>query len=204
MPQPLSKVADNASVVMCNAGDRPLKHNPPLGVLAMEAIISWSNVEQFMLNTYLQMMGGPNELAAVAYLALETQSAKTDAINAIADKVLDKEKRALLAAILKVAKTSQKGRDKLAHHIWGYSPQIPDGFLLVHPKDALADRLDHDAIYVWKDADFQGIIRQNDRLCGFGLRFNFLLRTPPWMKPNELYRELCAEPEIQERLDRQA
>jgi hypothetical protein len=76
MPQPLSRVKRDAGVIMCNAGDRPLNHNPALGILAMEAIISWSNVESFMLDVYLQLMGGPTELAAIGFLALEQQSAK--------------------------------------------------------------------------------------------------------------------------------
>lgn len=204
MPQPLSKVSSEANVIMCNAGDRPLKHNPTLGLLAMESIISWANVEQFMLNTYLDMMGGPKELAATAYLSLEIQSAKISVINAISREILTDEMQALLAAILKIAKSAQKSRDKLAHHIWGYSPEIPDGFLLVHPKDFLADRLDRDAIYVWKQADFESVIRLNDRLCDFGATFSQIFHPPPWTSADALYRELCAEPEIRERLSDQA
>ena len=129
MPQPLSRVMPGASVMMCNAGDRPLKHNPELGLLAMEAMISWSNVERFMLNMYLELMGGSQDLAAVSFLAQETQNAKTASINAAAKHVLDEKYFELLQAILKASKPGQLGRDKLAHWTWGYSPNIPDGFL---------------------------------------------------------------------------
>jgi hypothetical protein len=129
MPQPLSRVMPGASVMMCNAGDRPFKHNPELGLLAMEAMISWSNVERFMLNMYLELMGGSQDLAAVSFLAQRTQSAKKAAINAAAKHILDEKCFELLQAILEASKPGKSGRDKLAHWAWGYSPNIPDGFL---------------------------------------------------------------------------
>ncbi len=119
MPQPLSRVMPGAIVFMCNAGDRPLEHNPELGLLAMEAIISWSNVERFMLKMYLELMGGSQDLAAVSFLAQETQSAKKAAIDAVAKYVLDEKLFQLLQAILKASKPGQSGRDKLGSvEIW--------------------------------------------------------------------------------------
>jgi hypothetical protein len=116
MPQPLSRVAPTATLLIANAGMRPLTtHNPKLGLMAMEAIISWSNVETFLLDLYVQLLGGVQEMAVIAYLALEQQSAKTAVIQAIAKEKLSEENQKLLNAILAVSKTAQKGRDKLAH-----------------------------------------------------------------------------------------
>jgi hypothetical protein len=105
MPQPLSKVRPGAPFNMCFAGDRPTNHNPRLGLLAVEGIISWTNVENFLLNAYTTLLGGQYETASIAYLALETQSAKTAVIQAVARKKLEVDKLEILNAILKRVKT---------------------------------------------------------------------------------------------------
>ncbi|MFC3642503.1 hypothetical protein [Aquibium oceanicum] len=207
MPQPLSRVNPNASVMVGNAGIPVFHHNPSLGLLAMESIATWSNVENFLLGLYLELLGGASDRAAIAYLAIETQSAKTQAIRAVAQSVLNEDHFELLAAILKVAKTAQKSRDKLAHHIWGFSPNLPDALLLVDPR-ALARRLDPrefgDDVMVYRQPDFMSIIDINNRVCGWGLSLRFIVTGHPANHEGELYAQLCAEPEIRERLDRQA
>ena len=203
MPQPLSSVLfESVPIIMCNAGDRPLRHNPMLGLLAMEAIISWSNFELFMLNAYLELMGGKKELAAIGYLAIEIQSAKIAMTRAIAKERLNDKYYDLLDVILSLAKSSQKSRDKLAHWLWGYTPRLKDAFLLADPKDmATMDlfHLDTEKIYVFNEKDFNDIIKLNDRLCGFGANFRYILMGHSANEGDALYHKLCGEPEIQER-----
>src|SRR5450759_1474674 len=117
MPQPLSRVSPNAGVVIGNAGDRALERHPALAAVALEAIASWSNVEAFLLRLFIQLLGGNESLATSVYLALEGQSAKTSAIkaaavNALAARVQELE---ILEAVLSIAKTNEKERNKLAH-----------------------------------------------------------------------------------------
>lgn len=181
-----------------------MSRHPNLAVLAMEAIGSWSNVESFLLGLYVELMGGPNDLASTAYLSLETQSAKTQAIQAVARKALSQENLRLLNAILAVAKTHQKSRDKMAHHVWGESPNLPDALLLADPKTLVGREWNSEDIYIYRERDFLNIIAANDRLCGFGLRFRFILMNHVANRDGRLYDQLCAEPEIQERLSRQA
>ena len=88
MPQPLSRVSPNAGVVIGNAGDRPLERHPALASVALEAIASWSNVEGFLLRLFIQLLGGNESLAASVYMALDGQSAKTNAIKAAAANAL--------------------------------------------------------------------------------------------------------------------
>jgi len=205
MPQPISCVAPNVSIMISNAGDRVLARHPDLAILAIEAIASWSNVESFMLNLYVQLMGGPDEIAATAYLALETQSAKTRVIRAVAEKVLSGDNLALLVAILAVAKTRQKSRNKLAHHVWGDSPQVPDAVFLTDPKSLLQQPLPLDQVYVYRRADFNEIIQGNVRLCGYGRTFRQIIVDRPGLnKDSRLYDLLCEEPEIRERLNSQS
>ena len=117
MPQPISRVHPNASIIMGNAGDRPLARHPELAVHAMEALASWANVESFMLSLFIRLLGGNDSLAASVFLALENQAAKTAAINAAATTVLKdrQDELRVLRAILAISKTNEKDRNKLAH-----------------------------------------------------------------------------------------
>jgi hypothetical protein len=71
MPQPLSRIAPNVTIILGNAGDRPLARHPDLAILAIEAIASWSNVESFMLRLFVDLFGGHGSLAAEVFLSLE-------------------------------------------------------------------------------------------------------------------------------------
>ena len=201
MPQPISDVAPDANIAFANVGDRPLARHPDLALLAMEAIESWSNVENFMLNFFLELFGGNRTLAANVYLSLDGWNAKSSAIRAAANSVLDENSNRLLNAILAVFKTNQKSRDKLAHWTWGDSPQVPDGLLLANPKAQITDT-DKDQIYVYREQDFKNIIEANNRLCGYAQLFQFILMGHIANANNELFDQLCREPEIQERLSR--
>lgn len=204
MPQPLSRVAPNASIVVGNAGDRPIARHPDLAVLAMEAIASWSNVENFMLGLFLELFGGHSSLAAEVFLSLEGRAAKLAAINAAATSVLkdrDEELR-VLRAILAIVKTNEKDRNKLTHWIWGDSPNLPDALLLVDPRTTLG-KLDHSDVYVYRAQDFIAITQANDRLCGYGLQFRYVLQNHVANIEGLLLAELLSEREIQERIEPQ-
>lgn len=204
MPQPLSRVAPNANVVIGNVGDYPLRRHPELALLAIEVIASWSNVEAFMLNVFVEMMGGPADTAATVFMALESQPAKSAAINAVADAELHDHHRDLLRVLLAMAKSYGKSRDKIAHWIWGDSPQLPDALLLANPKDRARLPLSREGILVYREPDFRTIIMGNERLAGFGLTFEMIIRGHVADRDGALYGELCAEPEIRERLGRPA
>lgn len=204
MPQPLSRVAPEAGIVIGNAGDRPLARHPDLAVLAIEAIASWSNVESFMLGLFVELFGGHNSLATEVFLSLDGQAAKSAAINAAAVTVLkdrDPELR-VLRAILAIVKTNEKDRNKLAHWTWGDSPNLPDAVLLVDPRTTVHE-LDRSDVYVYREQDFIAITQANDRLCGYGLRFRFILKGHMANRDGRQLAELTAEQEIQERLARQ-
>jgi hypothetical protein len=205
MPQPLTRVRPEAGVRIGNVGDAndPLSSHPDLALLAIRAIASWSNVEAFMLQLFVQLMGGPAEKAATVFLALEIQSAKSAAINAVAQS-LPEEQQKLLRAVLAIAKTNQRSRDKIAHWQWGDTPALPDALLLLNPKTAVHGVPNHDDVFVYTERDFQDIIRANERLAGFGMSLTFILRGHVANRDGRLFAQLSAEPEIRERLDRPA
>ena len=197
MPQPLSRVNPNASIVMGNAGDRPLLRHPEIAALAAEAIASWANVESFMLKLFVEMFGGNEALATNIFLSLSNQSAKNDAIRAAADSFFENgsDELAVFRALLAISKTNEKDRNKLAHWTWGDSPNLPDALLLIDPRTTIGD-LDKSSVYVYRENDFRSIIEANDRLCGFGLRFKFVISGHVANQDGELLRELMNEPEI--------
>src|SRR5680860_586310 len=70
MPDPLSRVAPDAGIAIGNVGDRPWLRHRDLAVLAIEAIASWSNVEAFRLQLFIELFGGRGSLATDVYLCL--------------------------------------------------------------------------------------------------------------------------------------
>lgn len=205
MPQLFSRIAPNSGFSIGNVGDYPLRRHPELALLVAEVIASWSNVDGFMRQLFIELMGGPADTAATVFVALEIQSAKMAAINAVADLKLSDPHKKLLRAILSLIKTNQKSRDKIAHWTWGDSPDIPDALLLSNPKDSSSlAPVSPDKILVYKERDFRDIIAQNERLAGFGRRFQLVISPSGPPGRDQLFDRLCSEPEIRDRLDRQA
>jgi len=205
MPQPLSRVNRDANVLIGNAGDRPLERHAQLAAVALEAIASWSNVEAFLLRLFVQVLGGDQSLATAVYLALEGQAAKSAAIRAAAALALRSQAGtlAVLDALLAIAKTNEKERNRLAHWAWGDSPDLPDALLLYDPRTNLAD-VNRDEVFVYREQDFRLIIQANDRLCSYGHRLKFVLQGHSSNRDGKVLAGLHAEPEIAERIARQA
>jgi hypothetical protein len=198
MPHPLSHVAPNATVLMHDAG-YPFMRHPELAALAAEVIVSWSRVEAFMLCLFVDLTGGVTDTAATVFLALKFQSGQSAAIDAIAEHKLSDSNKALLRAILSLARTNQRSRDKVAHWIWGDSPELPDALLLASPKN-LIGKLDLNLIYVYEKQDFFDAIKANERLAAYGAAFRQVITNHSANKDGKIYEKLCAEPELAERL----
>lgn len=195
-----------ASVIVGNVPHRTLSERPALAVLVSEAIASWANVETFLLELFVEMLGGNASMAARIYLKLEIRSAKTAAITEAIDSIADPKLARRARAIVQISKSRQKERDKLAHHQWGISlhPALNDALLLVDPKTIVGGNLDPADVYVYRASDLQNIIDANDRLCGYGQTLLFILRDHPANRGGQLYEKLCNESEIRDRLDRLA
>src|SRR5690606_34285742 len=114
-------------------------------------------------------------------------------------KKLDDNNRRLLNAIIRIAKSAQKERDKLAHWVWGTSSSLPDALLLSDPRNL---NFEADMIYVYTAEDFENIRVKCERIAGFAMRFRFILKGHVANTNNRLYDTLCEEPEISEILNR--
>lgn len=198
MPNPLSAVHPSPSIMLGNVGmGSPLNHNPELALYAMEVVRTWSDVENFRLNLFMEILGRENEHAKIAFLALEADSAKNASIRAVAERALGPDMMRVFTAVQKIAKRHQKTRNRICHWTWGYSPDIVDGFLLVDPK-AIApdDTLRHHLIYVYKKSDFEDTIRGNERVAGYMQTMRFITMGHVANNDGQLENELLETEEI--------
>jgi hypothetical protein len=202
MPQPLSKVKPDAGFTVGILGARALSRRPQLAVLAAEAIGSWSEVESFMLRLFVRLLGGDAAIAGRIYLALEIQSAKNIAIVEAVNAVPDVKLQNVIRAAIAIAKTRQKARDKLAHHTWGFSDDLPEGLLLIGPKAFVVEGSGIDEIFVYREKDFLDIIEANERLSRYFQQLIWIIGSHPVSADGQLFAQLSSQPEIAERLRR--
>ena len=184
--------------------NRHVSQRPHLAALAMECISSWSNADNAMrLGLFALLFGGSGSLAAKVFLAMDSTRAKSLAVVTAVEAVLagEPEMIKLLKAVQAIAATNEKQRDKLAHHIWGVSKDLPDALLLADPrKEYGGENLDD--IYVYFERDFLSIISANERLFGYAIDFRRILDTKKdAAKRKELFQALSLMPEIRARLD---
>lgn len=157
--------------------------------------------------TYVNLAGGNDTDAATVYLALETQSAKTAAVSALARKKLHPSVQQLLSGILKVAKSAQKEKDKLAHWVWGTVSNRPNDILMADPRELIFIeknmRINEDKLYLYSLDEFEKMRIRFEKIAGWGMQIKYLFGHPS-PEATELYEQLCQEPEIAEILNRQA
>ena len=199
MANPISRVAPGASIELGNVGTRTLATRPRLAIMAMEAIAAWSHVESFMLHMFVALAGGIDADAAAVYVALETSSAKARAVSILAERRLGIREQKVLSAIIKLTKSSQKDRDKLAHWSWGSSSALPDALLLSDPRNLDINR---DQIYAYKESDFENMRLRFEKIAKFGIIFSMVVRYSHSDSQKTRLTELENEPEIAEILQR--
>lgn len=207
MPEPLSKVAHTNRVdfKLGKVGKYPFDKHPELTQRCMEAIASWSQVEACALQLFVTLLGQPSATAAMIYLELDGKGPKSVALNVVADRTLPSDFQEVFKVIRKLIASQQKRRDKLAHGVWGYSPDVSDGLLLINPKELplqyhpreMGDffnniRFHADRIFVYREQDFLGFVRDNEDLADTMLAFRraFIWRGTP--QADERFARLCA------------
>lgn len=201
MPQPLSRVTSNASVYLSNSGDYLFNTKPELAIGAMTVISAWSTLESFLSGVLIRMLGPKAPPAIAMFSSLTSASAKRTAVRAAAKTVLEDKVYTEFATILEMIKTAAKDRNKIAHWIWGHSPQIPDGLLLCHPETMTEFQLaiekytssilegpleqkfppdfPRDKVFVYKVRDFEIAISAIESATNHLANFRFLLPMLP-------------------------
>ena len=157
-----------------------------------------------MLRLFVRLLGGDAAIAGRIYLALEIQSAKSIAIVEAVNAVRDVKVQNVIKAAIAVAKMRQKARDKLAHHTWGFSDDLPDALLLISPKAFVVEGSGIDEVFVYREKDFLDIIEANERLSRYFQQLIWIIGAHPVSSNGLLLDALSNEPEIAERLSRLA
>jgi len=216
MPQPIKKVNPAASVHISLSDASPSNHRPELALLAMSVLAEWSILDSW-LNGLFVIMCGPEPTAALdIYSSLSGGATKAVAFNAVAEKYLKPEEKEIYAAIMRLVVRARNQRNKLAHGVWGYSPQIPDGVLLcdaipmmrystaiheyhhTYSKNRQMPELPYDDIFVYYKNDFTSQSEAIRRLMNHVMEFRYALhRGMQWIGTSEAFEALVLQPDIQ-------
>lgn len=210
MPQPLIKIDPDCGVLYSMAGQSPLSRIPELGALVSEVIASWTHVEVNLMRLFMALIGGRNTLASELFLSMESRGARAAAIAALArTKLKDKQRRDAVEALLHIAKSKQGERDRVAHWVWGtaVSTKTPNPFadavVLIDPRIFVrSKRRPHEGAYVYRKADLERIVEDNNRVAILISSLWRLLQHPNAKERRAQLLQLCAEPEVREALSR--
>jgi len=131
MPQLLSNVRRNARVVLW-----PSTEDRVLGLLASHIVALSSQVDHELSLLLVHVLGANATPALAMFDEFDSQKQQMRLLRAAARAELgDKTKRyRVFDAVLRAVMAAQSDRHKLAHWIWGHSPDIPNVLLLADPK----------------------------------------------------------------------
>ncbi len=186
---------------ICNAGDYPLESRPELLAGAMRVISAWSVLESHLHRVFVALLKGEPAQGVAMFLTLESANAQRSVLMAAAQSALPSEDVELLQAILDIYKKKATMRNRIAHHLWGYTDLIEDGVLLMDPRDYLVwqsesgGKLPADEIFVYKKNDFHDMVAAIERLSAIFHDFYFMIG-PHIHRHDDLYKNLSSLPEI--------
>jgi hypothetical protein len=223
MPQPLSKFKWSGLHIGNNV-DAPSRHRPELALLAMQVLAEWSILEHWMGTVFVKMLGANPGPAAAMYASLTGAAAQKAAFRAVAEwSIKDETQADVFEAVLARFTSLAKERNRLAHWVWGHSPDILDGVILADPKSLLEDEVDReqtmqafrsgekvsltnelkvDDILVYKRIDFERLSADVQKLMGQVMEFRFVLSDHPANRDGQLLQRLLDVPEILEVVNR--
>jgi hypothetical protein len=225
MPQPLSIVNPDAGIQIGNSWDSPAKTRPQLALLSMNVVAEFSILESFVSSLFVKMLGPNPGPAAAVFAAIKNEVARKDAFRAVAKTVLNETEMDLLEAVLARFDTAARGRNKVAHHVWGHSPAIPDGVLLCDPvvftkanvemhqylqiiksrtnpqarleSNPVRPEFPIDKIYVYYAHDFISMSEEIQKAMNFVGHFRHYLENKDHPRGPQLFDALSKMPEIQ-------
>lgn len=131
MPQPLKKFITNRAAIVFAGG---LQSRPKMAELVGHCIVEAAEVELQYGILLEVVLGSKPELAFSIFEAIRGQKIRSDILRNIGrDTITDHDRLALFYAILTYCSSVFKARNKIAHHIWAISDDIPDKAILVEP-----------------------------------------------------------------------
>lgn len=134
MAQPVKRIPKGQpNGVLTSSYIDPADYDPKMLGLMVAVISTWASVEAAQLSLYVHMLGGRSSTATATFMALESRSARTAAINAAAKTVLKTDQLELLATLLRHSKPIAKFRDTMAHWQLCARPSFKNHLTLRNP-----------------------------------------------------------------------
>jgi hypothetical protein len=187
---------------------------PKLAPLLAEIIARWADIEAntgTILSYILRAEAAPS--AAMLY-AVRSSSAQMDMILAAGWAKLFDPELEIFEAVIQIARAAARKRNAIAHHVWGYTPRLPEALLLLEPgaysdmfvelqrafapaptDDPISAQPDKDRTFVYREHDFYEIIAE---LKAVARCTTFLITylEPGHVARDRMYSTLCSEPLI--------
>jgi hypothetical protein len=187
-----------------------MQRRPQLGALVAYAIASWAYVEA-SLGNFLTLLLGSNAAPTIAlFMNSRMASQQIEDVRSVAKAVFSEHDFILAKTVLDFAKKLAEQRNELAHSLWGYSDDIPDGIIAVNAGqymiknfqqasgDQVASRFDkpkmHEA-WVYKEEDLIEIIKQIEALWSY-VPMLASLNNADVAKREEVWKQFRKAPEI--------
>ena len=221
MPQPLSHYGKPGShrPLLFTSARVSIRERPEHALLAMTIVAKAAELDAYLSGLMITFLGAKATPAFAMFDAIH-QTAQNAGLRAVAKTVLTKDDHDIFSALLLLAKTADKHRNRLAHWMWAYSEDIADGLLLINPPDNFAflvrtserleagqrfssgnDGPDRSKILVYTKQDLQDAVDLFDRVQSWFMVFKRNVDRNLEKEP-VLYRVMLSDTEFRQALAR--
>lgn len=132
MPQPLSKVKQNAKSLTWGSG--AFNNRPDFAILAANIIVASSLIDHELGMALGRILKTDAHAALAIYATLQSANIQKGALNAAAKTELNSEQYEVFQAMLAATETAQAERHRIAHWLWGTCEELPDAMIAIDPK----------------------------------------------------------------------
>lgn len=140
MPQPLSRVKPKADIdISVNALDLMPQFVPQI----MRVIAQWAHIDGDWATTFSLLLKSDISVGAAVYQAFNGLEARRVALFAAAEMAVPEWQQIAMRAVWNSTKASRDQRDKFAHHVWGYSRDLPNALLLMRSNVVVDKNVSH-------------------------------------------------------------
>ena len=226
MPQPLSKVRPDATVVI---GPGAIFRERSIGMQAMLIVQIWAQIDVDLTDLATRFLKADFLVVSSMLEAIASNEGRKAALLGAAKEALKRDQFELLSAIVHITEPARRQRNAFVHHIWGHADEIPNAILLIDPKHlmrlgseralyhksysglagilAMEDtdkaaypELDQSKIMVYRDGDIGRCVDEAIAASTYFTRFFTSLYDTPGGEKERL--ELSADPAVQRALQR--
>ena len=178
MPQPIDQVRRDARL---NFGNGALTRSPLISQLMMQVIGIWAHIDGNITYAFSTFLRTDIETATALFDQFQGARNRERALIAAAKTALPEWQSVAVEAVCKATAASRNTRNQFAHFITGYSQDIPDALLLVHPREITAvnvsrrqptqhlssggkvvafREIDRSQVFVWRESDLNTAVAE--------------------------------------------